>query len=89
MKHPKCLNCARGPCIAHGHGWYTRSDLVRAIVGQQWAVAIALYNPRGNSKETIPHRQMENYGGDWVQMSAEDLASLPCAVDVVEGKEKP
>ena len=67
---------------------YTRADLVRAILGQQWAVAIALYNPRGNSKETIPHRQMENYGGDWVQMSAEDLASLPSPDDVVTAMEQ-
>lgn len=26
---------------------YTRDDLVRAIVGQQWAVAIAAHNPMG------------------------------------------
>jgi hypothetical protein len=57
---------------------YTRADIVRAIVGQQWAVAIACHvqtafvdDPRMPPTLTV-----------------ERIASLPCAVDVVEEMEK-
>lgn len=53
---------------------YTRDDLVRAIVGQQWAVAIALHAGR---YEIVWHT------GEML------VAYLPCAVDVVEGMERP
>jgi hypothetical protein len=67
---------------------YTRDDLIRVVLGQQWAVAIALYDHRGNNKKhSIPHYLMGDMGGDWMKGAAEDLADLPCAVDVVDGKE--
>lgn len=53
---------------------YTRDDLVRAIVGQQWAVAIALHAGR---YEIVWHT------GEML------VAYLPCAHDVVEGMEQP
>jgi len=48
---------------------YTRDELVRAIVGQQWAVAIACH--------------FDNHF--WVSIEGANLADLPCAVDVVGG----
>ncbi len=48
---------------------YTRDDLVRAIVAQQWAVAIACH--------------FDNHF--WVSIEGANLADLPCAVDVVDG----
>lgn len=53
---------------------YTRDDLVRLVIGQQWAVAIALHAGR---YEIVWHT---------VEML---VAYLPCAVDVVEGMERP
>ena len=52
---------------------YTRDDLVRAILGQQWAVAIALHAGR---YEIVWHT------GEML------VAYLPCAVDAVEGMEQ-
>jgi hypothetical protein len=54
---------------------YTREDLIRAIVAQQWAVAIALLSPWA--------------GGWWILFGDcnANVAELPCAVDVVDGKE--
>jgi hypothetical protein len=63
---------------------YTRDDLVRAIVGQQWAVAIALHDAIAWSSDW--------QGGLRVKMAgaiSRRVASLPCAVDVVEGMEQP
>ena len=59
---------------------YTRDDIVRVVLGQQWAVAIALHDAQG--AET------------WIDDAGPQrrVASLPCAVDVVdvvEGMEKP
>jgi hypothetical protein len=58
---------------------YTRDDMVRAILGQQWAVAIACHDrvtflPAWHGAET------------WIDdvEPQRRLASLPCAVDVVE-----
>jgi hypothetical protein len=53
---------------------YTRDDLVRAILAQQWAVAIAVHAGR---YEIVWHT------GEML------VAYLPCAVDVVEGMERP
>ena len=53
---------------------YTRDDLVRLVIGQQWAVAIALHAGR---YEIVWHT------GEML------VAYLPCAVDVVEGMERP
>lgn len=54
---------------------YSRDDLVRVVLGQQWAVAIALHRGIGwwsdNNSTTL------GYVGD-----------LPCAVDVVEEMEQ-
>ena len=62
---------------------YTRDDMVRAILAQQWAVAIALHDgvtflPAWHGAET------------WINDAEPQrrLASLPCAVDVVEGMEQ-
>ena len=53
---------------------YTRDDLIRAVVGQQWAVAIALLrNLRGDGRVNL-----------WPEVAL-DVADLPCAVDVVDG----
>jgi hypothetical protein len=60
---------------------YTREDLIRVVVGQQWAVAIALHD----GICFVP----EWFGGDtWVEKSGQSrrIADLPCAVDVVDGK---
>lgn len=54
---------------------YTRDDIVRAIVGQQWAVAIALHHSKWGCIDEA----------GWSLR----IADLPCAVDVVEGMEKP
>lgn len=60
---------------------YTRDDMVRAILAQQWAVAIALHD------ETcfVP----EWFGGEtWIEKSGQSrrCGDLPCADDVVEDK---
>ncbi len=52
---------------------YTRDELVRAIVGQQWAVAIALHHSFWGC--------IDDAG--WSLR----IGNLPCAVDVVDGKE--
>jgi hypothetical protein len=49
---------------------YTREDLIRVVLGQQWAVAICLM-------ENPPH---------YHPMSTHRIGDLPCAVDVVDGK---
>jgi hypothetical protein len=48
---------------------YTRDDLIRVVIGQQWAVAIACH--------------FDNHF--WVSIEGANLADLPCAVDVVDG----
>ena len=59
---------------------YTRDDMVRAILGQQWAVAIACHDAVGwhidapHVSDTGPVRRVSH---------------LPCAFDVVEGMEQP
>ena len=55
---------------------YTRDDLVRAILGQQWAVAIALCYQAGVMVYMVPDEE------------AYAVGDLPCAVDVVEGMEQ-
>jgi hypothetical protein len=54
---------------------YTRDDLVRVVLAQQWAVAIACHH------STWGHI-------DECGMSVR-LSNLPCAHDVVEGMEQP
>lgn len=56
---------------------YTRDDIVRAILGQQWAVAIALCYQAGVMVYMVPDEE------------AYAVGDLPCAVDVVEGMEQP
>ena len=53
---------------------YTRDDIVRAIVGQQWAVAIACCDRWGTFSS--------------VSYIANVVSKFPCAVDVVEGMEQ-
>ena len=62
---------------------YTRDDLVRAILGQQWAVAMCLMSPEAWA-------WAGDHGGSRVGQSDWNnrLAALPCAVDVVEGMEQ-
>lgn len=67
--------CEEDLCLvgrAYDRFAYTREDLVRLVIGQQWAVAIALHRGIGwwsdNNSTTL------GYVGD-----------LPCAVDVVDG----
>ncbi len=48
---------------------YTREDLIRVVLSQQWAVAIACH--------------FDNHF--WVSIEGANLADLPCAVDVVDG----
>jgi len=55
---------------------YTRDDMVRAILGQQWAVAIALCYQAGVMVYMVPDEE------------AYAVGDLPCAVDVVEEMEK-
>ena len=59
---------------------YTRDDLVRAIIAQQWAVAIAC-------RDCVPWSSLD----PWIDNlgPCHRLADLPCAVDVVEGMERP
>ncbi len=52
---------------------YTREDLIRVVLGQQWAVAIALHSSIYGAKRIAGHAQEWRVGG------------LPCAVDVVDG----
>ena len=63
---------------------YTRDDLVRVVIAQQWAVAIALHYAIG---WTSDWQEAET----WIDDAGPQrrVASLPCAVDVVEGMEKP
>ena len=56
---------------------YTRDDLVRLVIGQQWAVAIALAYQAGVMVIVVPDEE------------AAAVGDLPCAHDVVEGMEKP
>ena len=56
---------------------YTRDDMVRAILGQQWAVAIALCYQAGVIVYMVPDEE------------AYAVGDLPCAHDVVEGMERP
>jgi hypothetical protein len=62
---------------------YTRDDLVRAIVGQQWAVAIACH-------DGVTFRPAWQGAETWINDDGPQrrLADLPCAVDVVEGVEQ-
>ena len=55
---------------------YTRDQLVRAIIAQQWAVAIALCYQAGVMVYMVPDEE------------AYAVGDLPCAVDVVEGAEQ-
>ena len=55
---------------------YTRDDLVRVVIGQQWAVAIALCYQAGVMVYMVPDEE------------AYAVGDLPCAVDVVEGAEQ-
>lgn len=55
---------------------YTREDLIRVVLGQQWAVAIACHDAIGWHLDD-PH--MSDTG------PVRRIASLPCAVDVVDG----
>ena len=59
---------------------YTRDDMVRAILGQQWAVAIACH-----ALGPVPGAET------WIDDAGPQrrLADLPCAHDVVEGMERP
>jgi hypothetical protein len=82
-----------GATLAAGRGWfhepsslrlvtpdptYTREDLIRVVLGQQWAVAIAL--------EAFAIDEMRyDYYFDETPFAA--IGDLPCAVDVVDGKE--
>jgi hypothetical protein len=50
---------------------YTRDDLVRVVIGQQWAVAIACHDEWGHLRS-----------GAALTCAMSDL---PCAVDVVDG----
>lgn len=63
---------------------YTRDDLVRAIVGQQWAVVIACH-------DGVTFRPAWQGAETWINDDGPQrrLADLPCAHDVVEGMEKP
>lgn len=55
---------------------YTRDDMVRAILAQQWAVAIALCYQAGVMAMVVPDEE------------AHAVGDLPCAHDVVEGMEQ-
>lgn len=64
-----------------------RAQRIRDIVGVQWAVAVALFNPRGNNGGvSVPMRSMDDFGGDWLRSAAEELGALPCAEDIVDGR---
>jgi len=63
---PECLRLV-GPT-------YTRDDLIRVVIAQQWAVAIALL--------AIAN---ETDGGRMYAMAPRILSRFPCAVDVVDG----
>ena len=56
---------------------YTRDDIVRVVIGQQWAVAIALCYQAGVMVHMVPDEE------------AYAVGDLPCAHDVVEGMERP
>jgi hypothetical protein len=79
-----------GALLAAGRGWfhtaddlaldggaptYTREDLIRVVLAQQWAVAIACCDPIGWVLG-------ESYTSDAGPVRR--IASLPCAVDVVD-----
>ena len=55
---------------------YTRDDLVRAILAQQWAVAVACM-------------MSAKPGPPYLAAVLANPTLFPCAVDVVEGMEKP
>jgi hypothetical protein len=52
---------------------YTREDLIRVVIAQQWAVAIACHDEWGHIRS--------------VAALTCAMSKLPCAVDVVDGKE--
>jgi hypothetical protein len=52
---------------------YTREDLIRVVLAQQWAVAIALHSSIYGANRIAGHSQ------EW------RVGDLPCAVDVVDG----
>jgi hypothetical protein len=52
---------------------YTRDDMIRVVLGQQWAVAIALHGTFHGIPLIAGHPQ------EW------RVSDLPCAVDVVDG----
>lgn len=62
---------------------YTRDDLVRVVLGQQWAVAIACH-------DGVTFRPAWQGAETWINDDGPQrrLADLPCAVDVVEGMEQ-
>jgi len=90
---------------------YTREDLIRVVVGQQWAVAIALWTPlyamgvlewqhKADCGLGPDENATDDEVRDYVERNAQlwayvyipkrewaPLADLPCAVDVVDGKE--
>ncbi len=56
---------------------YTRDDLIRVVLAQQWAVAIACCDPIG---WVLGESHMSSDAGP-----VRRLQHLPCAVDVVDG----
>jgi hypothetical protein len=50
---------------------YTREDLIRVVIAQQWAVAIACHDEWGHIRS--------------VAALTCAMSKLPCAVDVVDG----
>ena len=61
---------------------YTRADLVRAIVGQQWVAMVTV--------RLVSDDYVDTDGGieDHAPEGAPELAMWACAVDVVEEMEK-
>lgn len=67
----RCAYCNLGP--RRELPLFLRDDLVRAVLAQQWAMAIALCDP--------VMALLDEAAIDWI--GARRTAALPCAVDVV------
>ncbi len=59
----------------------SRARAIRAVVAAQWGVAIVLLTDHDGELDCTDRDVRKNgiYAGAW------DLASLPCAVDLVDG----
>jgi hypothetical protein len=64
---------------------YTREDLIRVVIGQQWAVAITVLDGEPTTAWDHSDDSGMYLSPSYASTLAKMLAALPCAVDVVNG----